>query len=277
MSVYARIAADAALGPLRRRPDTLPDRELRRDVRVDRARLAAYDRVCGFPLSDTLPATYPHVLAFPLALELMAAADFPFGVLGLVHVRNAIEQLRPLDAAEPLELRVRAERLADHPRGRTIDLVTEARAGAGPVWRERGTYLRKESGGGGGGRDRAAPPEASAVWAVPGDVGRRYAAVSGDRNPIHLHALPARLLGQPCAIAHGMWAKARCLAGLRGHVPDAFTVEVAFKRPLRLPGSVAFATWVDGTERRFALRDARSGKPCLEGALSACAAAAAAA
>ena len=78
---------------------------------------------------------------------------------------------------------------------------------------------------------------------MPGDIGRRYAAVSGDRNPIHLHGLSARLFGQQGAIAHGMWTKARCLAALQGHLPEAFTVEVAFKLPVRLPAKVAFASW----------------------------------
>ena len=273
-TTYGRIAAGVALEPLRSRPGTLPERELRRDaVAVDRRQLAAYDRVCGFVLSDRLPATYPHVLAFPLAMELMASGAFPFGVLGLVHVGNAIEQLRPLDAGEPLDLRVWAENLADHPRGRTVDIVAEGHAGGELAWRDRSTYLHREAqrnGPGPGARpaQRNGPgPGASAEWDVPGDTGRRYAAVSGDRNPIHLHGLAARLFGQKAAIAHGMWTKARCLAALQGHLPDAFTVEVAFKLPVRLPARVAFASSRAGDDRRFALHDARSGKPHLEGAL----------
>jgi acyl dehydratase len=274
-TTYGRIAAGAALEPLRSRPGTLPERELRRDaVAVDRRQLAAYDRVCGFVLSDRLPATYPHVLAFPLAMELMASGAFPFGVLGLVHVGNAIEQLRPLDAGEPLDLRVWAENLADHPRGRTVDIVAEGHAGGELAWRDRSTYLHREAQRNGPGptarpAQRNGPgPGASAEWDVPGDTGRRYAAVSGDRNPIHLHGLAARLFGQKAAIAHGMWTKARCLAALQGHLPDAFTVEVAFKLPVLLPAKVAFGTWIDDDVRRFALRDARSGKPHLEGSVS---------
>jgi hypothetical protein len=268
-TMYARIAAGAALGPLRRRPAELPERELTRTgVTVDRDALAAYDRVCGFRVADTLPATYPHVLAFPLAMELMAGGDFPFGVLGLVHVANAIEQLRPLDAAEPLDLRVWAENLAQHARGRTVDVVAEASVDGAVAWRDRSTYLHRESGGGGKGPRDGEPPRAQAEWAVPGDTGRRYAAVSGDRNPIHLHGIPALLLGQKGAIAHGMWSKARCLAALEPQLPEAYTVEVAFKLPIMLPAKVAFTTWVDDTERRFALHDARSGKPHLEGGVT---------
>jgi acyl dehydratase len=289
-TLYGRIAVGAALAPLRRRPDTLPDTRLdRRGIEIDRSHLAAYDRVCGFRLDDTLPATYPHVLAFPLAIELMAAGDFPFGVLGLVHVRNAIEQLRPLRAGEPLDLRVSAENLADHARGRTVDLVAEGSVDGEPAWRDRSTYLHREREGRGGGDsppDAAkAPAQASgtvpgdpnAIWAVAADVGRRYAAVSGDRNPIHLHGLAAKLFGQPGAIAHGMWTKARCLAALQGHLPDAFAVDVAFKLPVRLPAKLAFTSWLDGDRRRFALHDARSGKPHLDGTLTPSASAAPAA
>jgi acyl dehydratase len=267
--VYGRIAAGAALEPLRHRPGTVPETQLwRSGVEIDRARLAAYDRVCGFRLSDTLPPTYPHVLAFPLAVELMASRDFPFGVLGLVHVGNRIEQLRPLSAGDPLDLLVWAENLAGHPRGRTVDVVAEGSLDGEPVWRDRSTYLHRERGPSKDSRERKEAPEPDAVWEVPGDVGRRYASVSGDRNPIHLHPLSARLLGQPGAIAHGMWSKARCLAALDGRLPEAFAVEVAFKTPVRLPAKVAFASWSEDERRRFALHDARSGKPHLDGTLT---------
>ena len=62
--------------------------------------------------------------------------------------------------------------------------------------------------------------------------------MSGDHNPIHLHALSAKALGFPRAIAHGMWTKARCLASLR--LPDAFAVDVRFKKPILLPSKVTF-------------------------------------
>jgi acyl dehydratase len=276
-TLYGRIVAGAALEPLRRRPGALPERELtRRGATIARDRLAAYDRVCGFRLGDVLPATYPHVLAFPRAMELMAAGDFPFGVLGLVHVANEIEQLRPLRADEALDLSVRAADLREHPRGRQFDVLAEASVEGEVVWRDRSTYLHREGGGGSsdGARERPDAPAADAVWDVPSDTGRRYAAVSGDSNPIHLHGLPARLFGQPGAIAHGMWSKARCLAALEGHVPDAFTVSAAFKLPIRLPAKVAFASWRDEDgARAFALHDARSGKPHLTGSLSPSAAA----
>jgi len=252
-----------------RRPSELPEQELTRAAEVDREHLAAYDRVCGFRLRDELPATYPHVLAFPLAMELLTG-PFPFSPLGLVHVGNRIEQLRPLRAEERLDLRVRASDLRPHDRGTQFDLLAEATIGGAVVWRDRSTYLHRHVTSPGGRRLRRPdgetpyPRVASALWHVPGDIGRRYARVSGDANPIHLHPLPAKALGQPGAIAHGMWTKARCLAALEGALPDAYTVEVRFKLPLRIPGRAAFSVSGD----RFAVHDARTGRPHLEGTLS---------
>jgi acyl dehydratase len=99
---------------------------------------------------------------------------------------------------------------------------------------------------------------------VPEDIGRRYGAVSGDRNPIHLHGWSAKLFGMPRPIAHGMWLKARCLAELEPTLPDAFSVAVRFKLPLFLPAQVAFGR----TDGAFEVRDASSGKPHLGGTLS---------
>jgi MaoC like domain len=253
------------MNPLRlvrvRRPSELPDRELTRSVEVDRDHLAAYDRVCGFRLRDELPATYPHVLAFPLAMELLTG-PFPFSPLGLVHVGNRIELLRPLRADERLDLRLWAENLRPHDRGRQFDMVAEASVDGEIAWRDRSVYLHREHGGSKGG-EKSEPPQASAVWRLPRDIGRRYASVSGDGNPIHTHPLVAKALGQPGTIAHGMWTKARCLAALEGTLPDAYTVDVRFKLPLRIPGRATFSSG-NGS---FAVHDGR-GRPHLEGTIT---------
>lgn len=265
----------AALGALpimgSRRGDALPDTTLAlRGLRVDLAHLAAYDRVCGFRLSDTLPATYPHILAFPLAMQLMAGGDFPFPAVGLVHVANRIEVRRPIDAGEPLDLLVHAADLRAHERGRQLDMVATASVGDEQVWRGVSTYLRKEkstptASKPRGEGDRPAPPAATASWRVQPRVGTDYAAVSGDHNPIHTSRLGARLFGFPRPIAHGMWSKARCLAALEGRLPDAYAVEVAFKLPILLPTTVAFAATPAWS---FSLHGARSGKPHLTGTVT---------
>lgn len=237
----------------------LPDLELvLEDVHVDRDRLAAYAHVCGFSLRDALPATFPHVLAFPLHLALMTDGRFPFPAIGLVHLSNRIVQHRPIDSSETLEVRVRLTPLRAHRSGRTFTIVSEARVEGELVWEDHSTMLRR--GRSTEGQDRPAPtdqqpaPPQNAVWDLPGDLGRRYAGVSGDRNPIHMHALSAKLFGFPRAIAHGMWTKARCVAALERELPDAFAVAVDFRKPILLPGEVAFGEEpAEGGGTRFAV------------------------
>ncbi|MGA2009607.1 MAG: MaoC/PaaZ C-terminal domain-containing protein [Solirubrobacteraceae bacterium] len=252
----------------------VPDRVLTLDgVAVDRARLAAYDRVCGFDTSDALPATYPHVLAFPLQLSLITAGDFPLPAIGLVHIANRIVVHRAIGAGERLDLRVWATALEPHPRGRQFTIRTEVRVGGELVWEESSTNLRRQGRAGGGRdgapRDQQAEPPASATWRLPGDLGRRYGAVSGDLNPIHVHRLTARLFGFPSAIAHGMWTAARCLAALGPAATPgagaAYAVDVSFRRPIVLPATVAFAEIAQDGGVAFAVRDAGRGTPHLEG------------
>jgi acyl dehydratase len=104
------------------------------------------------------------------------------------------------------------------------------------------------------------------LWKLDGDLGRRYGAVSGDRNPIHMHSLTAKPLGFPRAIAHGMWTKARCLAALESRLPDAFEAGVRFRKPIFLPGRVEFVSAEDGDGKiEFAVRDSKKKTPHLDG------------
>ena len=219
--------------------------------------MAAYAHVCGYTLGATLPPTYPHVLAFPLHMELLASS--PFSAVGVVHVANRIVQHRPLELGEALELRVHAGPLQPHRRGRTFDFVSEAYAGGELVWEEFSTMLKRGAGDESLPREQDPdPPPVTAHWRLPGDLGRRYAAVSGDRNPIHLHGLAAKALGFPRAIAHGMWTKARCLAALR--LPDAFAAEARFRKPVLLPSTVTFGE-ADGGFAVHGHLDGRLGTP----------------
>ncbi|MFG3128960.1 MaoC family dehydratase [Streptomyces tendae] len=258
------LARGALLSPLRRpRPDAdFPrTRLVLPGLRVDLARLAAYERACGFATgADALPVTYPHVLGFPLAMRLMSGRDFPLPLLGLVHTSIGITRRTALPSTAEYELTVHVEGLAPHRRGTEATVVTEARTGGDLVWESRSTYLARH-------RTTARPPAAGeapagereplparAEWRLAGDVGRRYGAASGDRNPIHLHPLTARLFGFPRAIAHGMWTVARCLA--EHGTPDAVVVRAQFRAPVLLPGTVAYGA-EDG---RFELRGGDGGR-----------------
>ncbi|WP_406286716.1 MaoC family dehydratase [Streptomyces sp. NBC_00209] len=256
MSLILSLARGAVTSPFKRagRPGaTLPAGRLRLPAApLVPGRLAAYRAICGFPATGPLPVTYPHVLAFPLAMRLMTRRDFPLPVTGLVHTWIEITAHRTLRPEDSLELTVYAAELSPHRRGTEVTVVTEARLAGALVWESRSGYLSRHAT-----RTEApapvtrteAPPPATppaplpalAEWRLPSDLGRRYAAASGDRNPIHLHPLTARLFGFPRAIAHGMWTVARCLA----ENPDPATlrtVRADFRAPVLLPGTVTYAS-----------------------------------
>ena len=256
-----------------KRGGDLPDLRLTRPgVEIDAQHVAAYVEVCGFAPSQAVPLTYPHMLAFPLHMGIMTDGSFPYPAIGTVHLRNAITQHRPIAPTEVLDVTATATNLRGHAKGKVFDLVTTVTSDHETVWESTSTYLRVGKG------DPDAPSEVAPFdvvpsngveWRLAGNLGRRYAAVSGDHNPIHLYPLTAKAFGFPRQIAHGMWSKARCVAAIANRLSDEVTVEVDFKRPILLPGKVAFGSRVvdDGAHRGldFSLTNPKSGAPHLVG------------
>jgi acyl dehydratase len=165
-----------------------------------------------------------------------------------------------------------AERFASHRSGATVDLCAAVSASGEEVWRGRSTYLARGANPPQGAPEsdvdvRIGEVRQAATWRVADDAGRRYAAVSGDVNPIHLSGLTAKAFGFKRAIAHGMRVKARALAALSGRLPDAVTADVAFRKPLFLPSTVTLSTAAASGGWDLAVRNASSGTEHLVGAV----------
>ncbi len=269
--LYARGAGLSAVRRVRPGPTQLPDVEyVVRGVRADADHLTTYQHLLGESASDALPAGFVHVLAFPVATALMTRSDFPLPLVGLVHLANHVEQLRPVHLADVLDVRASAENLTAHRTGTQVDLVTEVSVGGSVAWRGVSTYLARGVFLAGTVEEETltfVPPTPTGRWTLAADVGRRYAAVSGDRNPIHLSALAAKAFGFPRAIAHGMYTASRALADIGAARGDAFTWSVEFAKPVLLPGTVTVR--VARSDDGFVLAgwDARSGKPHLTGSV----------
>ena len=236
----------------------LPDSGLRCWVDVDRKRLADYRKVCGFNDDGLLPPTYPHILAFALQMQLLTAKDFPFPLLGLIHLRNRIRVLRPMGGISRAQVSVRVHNLQPHPKGATFDLLTTLDDQLGPLWEAESQMLCRGVKLDGEAVDQRWEPSQAltevAHWKAPADIGRQYAKVSGDYNPIHLSAASAKLFGFPTAIAHGLWNKARTLAALADHLPKAnFEVTVHFRKPVRLPSEVTLLASEAGSSGQLRL------------------------
>lgn len=263
----------------RRRPDpsaapTVSDWMVVPDHRQEVERLAAYARVVGLTLRDTVPATWLHVLTFPLQMAVMAAPEFPMQLTRVLHASNEMRLARPVGVGEALRLAVRRESIQPHRKGVTFDLVGSVMASGEEVWTGRSTYLAAGRVPGDpvqGLRLEAVSAEPVQLWTLGANLGRQYAAASGDHNPIHTSRLGARALGLRRPIIHGMWTHARALAALEGRLPEAYGVRVQFTKPIPLPGRVAFAVAEghDEVGTRFVVSRHRDGAPHLVGEIMA--------
>lgn len=252
---------------------TLPDVSAQLiGVATGGADLNRYRKVCGFERRRAVPATWPHVLAFPLHLKVLTDPSVPFPLLGLVHLRNRIVQHRPIGEGENLDLEVSLGEAKKTSKGLEFDLITRALSAGRLVWEENSTTLFRQPEGDNG-KTRKAPPELttfanSCDIQVPESTGRQYAAASGDRNPIHLYPFTAKLFGFPRAIAHGMWSKARVLSVLEQQhdwKDGAFTINCDFKKPLFLPGSAILNWQADKSGLDYQLLNANGNAPHLSG------------
>lgn len=247
----------------------LPNTEIiLQGAQADPAKVAKYNEVCGFnQKSTTLPMTFPHIMGFPLHIELMLQKDFPLALMGLVHIRNEIIQHRAINIQETMDVRCYFTEGRMTDKGFEIDIKTDVTINGELVWEDISTNLARMK------TDiAAAPKEKKALpshpfkeaWTLVSDLGRRYAGVSGDSNPIHLHPLSAKLFGFKRHIAHGMWTKARAIATLQPQLgTESFKVLVDFKLPIFLPASIELHYDKQDGSIEFDVRDGE--KPHLAG------------
>lgn len=240
-------------------------------VRVDVTALADYDRVCGFTLLNELPITYLHNLVFPLQASLFADKRYPYPLVGSVHLSNRLTQHRPVTLDEELTMETWAQNARPHHAGVQVDVVSTAHVGGELVWEGLAVYLyrgqkiagevpeRVDSGDGVDGP--------GAIWRLPADLGRRFAKVSGDVNPIHMSGLSAKAMGFKTAIAHGMWSQAAMLAAIESRLPSTYVTQMEFRKPVSIPGTVRFVAQPGGQVGNWelALRNARKGTELVRG------------
>lgn len=235
--------------------------------------LNQYERVCGFSPGNHIPITWPHILAFPLHLKLLTDNAFPLPLLGLVHLRNNITQHRPIGKGEILELEVKLGEQERTGRGIEFSVNTTARSAGAVVWESDSTMLFRQPDPNATPAEKTTPPPLEHYpnvvdIRVAESIGRQYAKVSGDSNPIHMHALSAKAFGFPRAIAHGMWSKAQALAIMSqqdGWHSGPVKISCQFKKPVFLPGS-AQLNWREGQDAwDYQLLNAGGDAPHLSG------------
>jgi acyl dehydratase len=211
-------------------------------VQLSQAHIRRYREVCGIPESEYLPHAFPHVLAMPLHMYIFTAPSFPVKVLGLIHLRNTIRVLRPIPVQSLLRITAEWDLMRETPVGQEFELVTRAHVDGTVAWEEVSTMLAHRPAPGQRPKiERGGDAEVKETLHVAADMGRRYARVSGDFNPIHLSARTASWFGFKQAVAHGMWSMSRALGQGAAILPSGpIQIDTQFKLPLYLPSVVTF-------------------------------------
>ncbi|OBG58565.1 MULTISPECIES: MaoC/PaaZ C-terminal domain-containing protein [unclassified Mycobacterium] len=267
-------AAAGAL-PLVSRGNQLPTRTVTiEELPIDQANVAEYAAVTGLRYGNDVPLTYPFALTFPTMMSLVTGFDFPFAAMGSVHMENHITQYRPIAVTDTVGVQVHAENLREHRKGLLVDLVTDVNVGNDTAWHQVTTFLHQQRTSLSD-EPKPAPqkqpklPPPSTVVRVSPSLIRRYAAVSGDHNPIHTNPIAAKLFGFPTVIAHGMFSAAAVLANVEARLPDAVKYSVRFGKPLVLPATAGL--YIDETHDGWdiSLRNIAKGYPHLTGTVRA--------
>lgn len=230
--------------------------------------LQRYRTVCGFQ-SQRVPPTYFFVVAFPLFIRLMLEKNFPLRPMGMVHLRNQISVHHSFDTSSALSISAAVGKSELTSRGLEWTINTQVQDQSKTVWTSESTFLNRCKTGIPRQTLESVKPQGNPQpWSLSADLGRRYARVSGDYNPIHLTDISARLFGFKKAIAHGMWSKARCLAALDNQLPDAgYQVNVSFFKPVYLPSSVSFQSHKQGSKHNFYLFNCSGADMHLQGSI----------
>ena len=243
-------------------------------VTLDAKHIAQYAALTGFSASQGVPLIYPQMLTFPLVSAYVVSPECPWPAMGTVHLANSIEQYKSLRSGDTVRVEMSTGELFAHEKGQGFTLDLRILRDGELVWSATQSLLRV------GVQETSGQPFTSQLaldttlscqteFTAPADIGRRYGAVSGDRNPIHLTAMTAKLFGFKRAIAHGMWTKARALSYLLPADPlERASATVEFKTPLLLPGRAALWTERSDHGAQFEVRDKKGARPHLRGQLS---------
>jgi acyl dehydratase len=209
--------------------------------RIDAAHVARYRERFGFAGAG-IPLTWWYLPAQRAQLATMLHDAFPFRLPGSVHTANALRAWTEPDPARPLVLDTAVTILPPAGNGAVRAVLDTVGTQDGmPIFDCVSTYLvvrgaaRGKTDASSDAKDAAAAMPALASWRVAPDDGRRYAALSGDWNPIHLWPWSARLMGMRRPIIHGMHTLAHaCVALERAHGAPLGRLDARFRSPVPL-------------------------------------------
>lgn len=263
-----------------------PNKELLRDfMRVTQADAGHMKLEDGTPF---YPPTFYVTWAMGALADAIVKLDLPYDYARVLHAASEVTYLRPLCLDETAEFATRVTAIDDNERRAKIRveaIVTERDIHGPEIFRNTMELFvpkpAKKDGPRGKRPDAAAVGEdmrAIADLRMPASLGRKYALVSGDFNPVHWSRIAARSMGFKSTFVQGYCTKAMTAHAiirqlLRGAGDRLVSLRVEFKKPVLLPAKVSVfvgppVTSGDLTTRTLAIGKGPAGEAYVTGDFS---------
>lgn len=241
---------------------------------IEKENAIPFLKVCDYDAtSDEIPSVYLHILGQNLQLELMTDEEFPYKLLGTVHISSRIKKYSSIKYGDNLDIEVYFGEKKIHEKGIIISVNQKLYKSGTLVWEEELEFLKKKSNPNSP-KEKKEPTIVSPIegknemWDLSSDLGRRYGMISGDINPIHLFAFSAKLFGFKNHIIHGFWTLGRTLATLEEKIEgNSYQLYCDFKLPIFLPNKVRMNYKKDKSKVTFEVRDKENQKPHMVGVI----------
>lgn len=219
------------------------------------ARLKAFNTLHDWHLPYLHPC-FPQLLGLQQHISALSHSNSPFSLIGLVHIENEIRQYQPL-TFDALSLHCYFDKIRPHRYGVQADINIEVSQGGEHCQTVCSSYLYSlplDDFIDATVKAKSTSTELTLSQLAthsnldfkPG-IGRRYAQISGDYNPIHLAKWSAKLAGFNNVMAHGNHVLALTISKLNHNwlLPkERVAISTQFKRPIILPSTAVLNTSV---------------------------------
>ena len=240
---------------------------------IDRANLLLYRNLTGYEDDGKLPVLYPHAIASPIYMFMLSQKEFPLNLLGALHLKNRIISYRKISEKETFSIDVRMGKVRILSNGIEFDFSVILSQRDEILWKGVSTWFKRGNFGQSNEKlntfDTLTPIGRGQLMCeleIPEDIGKRFAKVTGDYNPIHISPLMARLFGLKRNIIHAMW-----FCGFIGsklfHLNkiNPIQIDLAFRSPIFVGSKATVISEARDKNLRFDTYCQGNSKVCING------------
>ena len=201
---------------------------------------------------ERLLPSYAFVLGYRFLGQLLLQANIPSKLAGLIHLSSQFTYVSEHDFSKDCDVEVTLTGFRQSSKGILYSFKTvlfqrgiKTLENTNMVLDKSPHYKSNKAKS--KGNWEQASYDVIAKLPVTIDTAWRYAKLSGDFNPIHLHKLSAKALGLPNALIHGMYNSHWSLAQLdTSMLKNWQSIKVGFNRPCYLPSNISLVALESG-------------------------------